>query len=171
MHIVRKIPAKPISYAPGKRNLKSVKAIVIHYTGNIGDTAKNNAVYFNTGNTRVAGAHIFIDADGKIYKSINFNKIAYSVGGFYSSSNGAAQYYNKLNNSNTISIELCNLTGQATKKQIESTKYMIKKIRKKCPNATKIVRHWDINGKNCPAPFAGKNNKLWKKFKMEVENK
>lgn len=168
MHIIRKIPAKSISYAPGKRNLKSVKAIVIHYTGNIGDTAKNNAIYFSNGNTRAAGAHIFIDSNGKIYKSINFNRIAYSVGGFYSSSNGAAKYYNKLNNSNTISIELCNLTGQATKKQIEATKYMIKKIRKKCPNVDKIVRHWDVNGKNCPAPFAGKNNKLWNFFLKEI---
>ena len=38
----------------------NIQYIVIHYTGNKGDTAKNNADYFYGGN-RQASAHYFVD--------------------------------------------------------------------------------------------------------------
>ena len=60
--------AKSISYNSKKRSRKDVKYIVIHYTGNTGDTAKNNADYYATGNTREAGAHFFVD---KLQFSLN----------------------------------------------------------------------------------------------------
>lgn len=47
---------KAVSYG-AKRNRKSVLYIIIHYTGNKGDTSKNNAKYFATSNTRAAGAN------------------------------------------------------------------------------------------------------------------
>ena len=62
--------AKSISYSPTKRNRKDVKYIVIHYTGNSNDTAKNNADYYATGNTRLAGAHFFVDKLGNTARSI-----------------------------------------------------------------------------------------------------
>lgn len=37
--------AKKISYG-GKRPYKDIKYIVIHFTANTGDTAKNNAVFY-----------------------------------------------------------------------------------------------------------------------------
>ncbi len=44
---IHKLLAKKISYDYSKkRSRKNVKYIVIHYTGNNGDTAKNNATYF-----------------------------------------------------------------------------------------------------------------------------
>ena len=43
---INKRMAKPISYG-GKRNLNDVKYIVIHFTGNKGDTAKNNALFLS----------------------------------------------------------------------------------------------------------------------------
>ena len=91
---IHKKLAKSISYDTSKkRSLNSIKYIVIHYTGNKGDTAKGNATYFATSNTRQAGAHFFVDKGGKIYKSINMNRIAWAVGGKYSTSNGAGSYY------------------------------------------------------------------------------
>ena len=65
MKINKKI-AKKISYG-GKRNCKDIRYIVIHFTANKGDTAKNNADYFSTGNERMAGAHFFVDKKGDIY--------------------------------------------------------------------------------------------------------
>ena len=47
------------SYSYIKRKRKDVKYIVIHFTANKGDTAKNNADYFATGNTRQAGGPFF----------------------------------------------------------------------------------------------------------------
>ena len=31
-------------------------------------------------------------------------------------------------------------------------------------NAKTIIRHWDVNGKNCPAPMVGKDNEKWVLF-------
>lgn len=80
---IHKLPAKSISYDSKKRKRKDVKYIVIHYTGNNGDTAKNNATYFSKSNTREAGAHFFVGKKGAIYKSINMNRTAWAVGGLY----------------------------------------------------------------------------------------
>ncbi|MCM1245971.1 MAG: N-acetylmuramoyl-L-alanine amidase, partial [Roseburia sp.] len=66
---INKKLAKSISYG-AVRNRKNVYYIVIHYTGNKKDTAKNNAVYFATSNTRPAGAHFFVDKQGEIWKSV-----------------------------------------------------------------------------------------------------
>lgn len=67
--------AKSISYG-NKRPLSNIKYIVIHYTGNKGDTAQNNLDYFANGNTRQAGAHFFVDKKGNVGKSIPMNRTA-----------------------------------------------------------------------------------------------
>ena len=46
---IHKLLAKKISYDSKKRSRKKVKYIVIHYTGNTNDTAKNNADYRTQG--------------------------------------------------------------------------------------------------------------------------
>lgn len=166
---IHKLLAKKISYdSTQKRKRKDVKYIVIHYTGNTNDTAKNNAVYFAERNQRDAGAHFFVGAKGVVYKSVNMNRTAWSVGGLYSTKNGAGSYYQKCTNANSVSIELCDCTKTYTDKQAKAVKKLIKYIQKYCPNAKTIIRHWDVNGKQCPAPMAGKNNKMWKEFKKKI---
>lgn len=161
--------AKSVSYGM-KRSLKSVRYIVIHYTGNNKDTAKNNADYFATSNTREAGAHFFVDKNGKVARSIPMNLVAYSVGGKYSLSNGAGAYYNVASNRNTVSIELCDCVSGSNWEQMLATRKLISYIKKKCPNVTMIIRHWDVNGKTCPLPFCGRENKNWTLFKRFVSN-
>lgn len=170
MKIYKNYKAKKISYdSSKKRNKKTdVKYIVIHYTGNKGDTAENNAKFFATSNTRSAGAHFFVGTKGKVYKSIPMNRTAWAVGGKYSLNNGAGSYYGKCTNYNSVSIELCDCVNGYSVKQAKATKKLIKYIRKYCPNAKTIIRHWDVNGKQCPLPMVGKNNKMWKKFKNEI---
>lgn len=162
---IHKKLAKSISYDTSKkRSLNSIKYIVIHYTGNKGDTAKGNATYFATSNTRQAGAHFFVDKSGEIYKSVNMNRIAWAVGGKYSTSNGAGSYYGKCTNSNSVSIELCDCITDTNWEQKVATKNLVKYIQKYCPNAKTIIRHWDVNGKSCPAPMIGKKNEKWKRL-------
>jgi N-acetylmuramoyl-L-alanine amidase CwlA len=55
-----------------------------------------------------------------------------------------------------------------TEKQAEATRELIKYIQKYCPNAKTIIRHWDVNGKQCPLPMVGKENKMWKEFKKKI---
>lgn len=161
--------AKSISFG-NKRDLSDVKYIVIHYTGNKGDTAKNNADYFATSNTRQAGAHFFVDKQGEVWKSISMNRIAFAVGGKYSLTNGAGTYYGKCTNANSISIELCDCLEDTSWEQMKATRQLVKYIQGKCPNAKTIIRHWDVNGKQCPAPMTGKNNKKWKRFHRFLTN-
>lgn len=169
---IRKLLAKKISYDSSKRrSRKDIKYIVIHYTGNSGDTAKNNAVYFAKSNTREAGAHFFVGKGGAVWKSIPMNRTAWSVGGDQRSGRlGEATYYGKCTNYNSVSIELCSYTkGYPSDKQVKACKELVKYIRKYCPNAKTIIRHWDVNGKNCPAPMAGKDNANWAKFKKAIK--
>lgn len=165
---ITKILAKPISYSNKKRSRKDVEYIVIHYTGNTADTAMGNGTYFAQSNTRQAGAHFFVGPSGKIVKSVNMNRTAWSVGGFYSQEHGAGQYYQMCTNSNSVSIELCSATQGYTDEQAEAVKWLIKYIRKYCPNAKKVIRHWDVNGKSCPAVMIGKKSKMWNRFLADI---
>lgn len=161
---INKKQAKDISYG-AKRNRNHVFYIVIHYTGNNGDTAKNNANYFATSNTRSAGAHFFVDKQGEIWKSINMNRIAYAVGGDQrSGAKGEAAYYGKCTNANSVSIELCDCCTDTNWTQMVAVRKLVQYIQKKCPNAKTIIRHWDVNGKNCPKPMTGKDNSKWEHF-------
>ncbi len=162
------IKASKMSYG-SKRKRSSVKYIVIHYTGVKGDTALNEANYFARNNTRFAGAHFFVDQQGNAIKSIPLNRTAWSVGGFYSNANGAGKYYKKCTNSNSVSIELCdNVNRDPSTKQIKAVKRVVKYIRRYCKNAQVIIRHWDVNGKCCPARMVGTDNAKWKKFKKKI---
>lgn len=162
------IQAKPVSYG-GTRALSSVKYIVIHYTAGNGDTALAECKYFANGNTRSAGAHYFCDQSGTVYQSIPLNRVAWSVGGFYTKANGAGTYYNICTNSNSVSIELCDILNKApSSKQISATKSLVAYIQSQCPNAKTIIRHFDVNGKCCPARMAGANNSEWNSFKKAI---
>lgn len=160
---IHKKLAKSISYG-NKRSLKSIKYIVIHYTGNKNDTAKGNANYFATSNTRQAGAHFFVDKKGIIYKSINMNRIAWAVGGKVTTAGNAGSFYGKCTNSNSVSIELCDCTNDTNWEQMLAARKLVQYIKKKCPNAKTIIRHWDVSGKSCPGPMIGKTNKKWERF-------
>ena len=158
--------AKSISYG-GRRSHSSVQGIVIHYTGNAHDTAKNNAEFFATGNTRSAGAHIFIDGKGLSARSIPLNRIAYSVGnpaGAYK----RGSYYSTLNNANTVSIELCDIVNHGiTQAQYNTLIKVCKWLKKQCPAITHVVRHYDIVQKDCPSWYVSHKNE-WKKLRDEI---
>ena len=160
--------AKSISYG-NKRPLSNIKYIVIHYTGNKGDTAQNNLDYFANGNTRQAGAHFFVDKKGNVGKSIPMSRTAWAVGGDHRSGRkGEAAYFGKCTNANSVSIELCDMCLKTNWEQMYATRKLVKYIQSKCPNAKTIIRHWDVNGKDCPAPFTGSGNEKWTEFKRFI---
>lgn len=133
------------------RSLSKIKYIVIHYTGNDGDSDEANAKHFKE-KIKGASAHYFVD-DDSITRSVPDNFIAYAVGGKkYNNSGG--RLYGTANNSNSISIELCDVikNGVVYPSQktifnaIELTKSLMKKYN--IP-AHRVIRHYDVNGKNC----------------------
>ena len=92
------------------------------------------------------------------------NRIAWAVGGKYSTSDGAGSYYGKCTNSNSVSIELCDCCNATNWEQMRATRQLVVYIQKKCPNAKTIIRHWDVNGKACPASMIGEKNEKWKRL-------
>lgn len=159
------IKASSLSYG-GIRRYEDIVYIVIHYTANKGDTAENNAKYFSpSGSNKLkAGAHYFVDKKGIVYNSVPLERVANAVGGFYTQERGGGKYYKRCTNRNSVSIELCDCLEDINDKQLDSLKELIKRIKKKCKNVKKIIRHWDVNGKECPKPFIGTNNKRWKEI-------
>ena len=155
-----------------KRNTSSIKYIVIHYTGNDGDTDENNSKYFHN-NIVKASAHYFVDSDS-VTQSVPDDYVAYSVGGTkYNNSGG--KYYSKCTNTNSISIELCDdvkngkiyPSAKTIANAIELTKVLMKKYG---ISASNVIRHYDVTGKSCPAYWCGTSDKN-KKWKTEFHNK
>lgn len=151
----------------GIRNRKTVKGIVIHYTGGSSDSAKNECDYFATGINRSASAHIFIDYQGLSGRSLPLNRVAYSVGN-PNECYARGKYFATLNNSNTVSIELCGIADRpASERQIETLIKVVKWVKKKCPNIDTICRHYDIVKKECPAYYV-EHSTEWKKLKNKL---
>lgn len=137
-----------------------IKYIVIHYTGNKNDTAKNNADYFNGGN-RGASAHYFVD-DNEIYQVVEDFNGAWHVG------DGKNKY--GINNRNSIGIEMCgtdngNISENTVQNTLELTKYLMKKYE---VDKDHVVRHYDASRKTCPSAFSSNNWSRWWNFKERL---
>ena len=153
----------------GKRNTSAIKYIVLHYTGNDGDSDEANARYFKN-NIVKASAHYFVD-DDSVTQSVPDNYIAWSVGGRRYSScskSGGGSMYGKCTNSNSISVELCDTVKNGTvypsEKTIENAVELVKVLMHKygIPESN-VIRHFDVTGKGCPAYWCGATakNVLW----------
>lgn len=154
-----------------QRSLDKIKYIVIHYTGNDGDKAMNNAKYFQTGG-RGASAHYFVD-DYFIYRSVPDNFIAWSVGG-KKLATGGGSLHGICVNTNSISVEMCdtvrdgknNVSAKTRANTIELVRELMQKY---SIDINHVIRHYDVTGKLCPAYYASKNNSMWEAFKNDIK--
>ena len=150
-----------------KGRTDSIKYIVIHYTANNGDTAKNNLNYFANNQNLSASAHYFVD-ENEVCQSVKDADTAYHC--------GAKTYKHKVcRNSNSIGIELCSRKDANGKfyfkdKTVANALSLTKELMQKynIPVAN-VVRHYDVTGKICPAPMVN-DEKLWKEFLSKLSN-
>lgn len=155
-YIMKTQLAKSDNYG-GARELSAIKYIIIHYTGNDGDSDEANAKYFATRIVK-ASAHYFVD-DDSVTQSVPDNRIAYSVGGNkYSdcAQTGGGKLYKTACNSNSINIELCDTVKNGVVKATEATINNALALTKSLMAlynipADHVIRHFDVNGKHCPA--------------------
>lgn len=147
---------------------RGVAYIVMHYTGNSKDVAKNNANYF-TGANREASAHLFVD-DTEIYQSVELRDIAWHCG------TKGTYYHAECRNANSFGIEMCCTAGNY--KISETTKknaaylcaYLCKMIGVSASQVdTYVLRHYDISHKKCPAQMVDSAAE-WTAFKTMVKN-
>lgn len=144
-----------------KRSTSKIKYIVIHYTGNDGDKAINNAKYFQNNVVEVS-AHYFVD-DTTIYRSVPENYVAWHC--------GANKYYHACRNTSSIGIEMCDtlkngkyeLSAKTKANTIDLVRSLMKKYNIPIEN---VIRHYDVSHKLCPAYFV--DEAKWAAFKKEI---
>ena len=171
-YTLKSIPCNKNNYG-GTRSTSSIKYIVIHFTANDGDKAVSNGNYFKN-NVVKASAHYFVD-DDTVVKSVDDNKVAWSVGGSkYADckTTGGGTKYGTVTNSNSISIEMCDTKKDgkvmATKATQENCiKLAVKLMKKYNIPVSHVVRHFDVTGKKCPAYFVEKSK--WETFKKTLK--
>ena len=159
----------------GSRNASQIRYLVYHYTGNDGDKAANNAAYFQN-NIVKASAHYFVD-DTTVYLSVPELKVAWAVGGSkYANADktGGGTMYGVINNTNSISIEMCDTIRNGVYQASEATlanaaalgRALMKKYGIPIEN---VYRHFDVTGKHCPSYLV--NAQKWAEFKKRLEVK
>ena len=171
---IKQLRANAGNYGPA-RNAQAIRYIVIHYTGNDGDTAMNNAKYYASTVVK-SSAHYFVD-DKEIVQSVPDLHTAWAVGGGKYPScpqTGGGTLYNICRNTNSISIELCDTerngvyapAPETVKAALALTRSLMQKYNIPQKN---VIRHFDVTGKLCPAYWAGRENAA--KWKAEFWNK
>jgi N-acetylmuramoyl-L-alanine amidase CwlA len=165
MKPIKKALANKKNYG-STRSLSNIKYLVIHYTGNDGDTDESNSRYFQN-NVTGTSAHYFVD-DDSITQSVPDNFVAWHCGG--------KTYKHKLcRNANSIGIEICDDVRNGTiypsaktvANTLELTRYLMKKYNIPPSN---VIRHYDVTGKLCPAFWCGTELRDGK-WKTEFWNK
>lgn len=148
----------------GTRGMAQVDWIVVHYTSNLGDTAKKNADYFNREvlNPK-ASAHYFVD-EKEIWSSVPVYRIAYHCG-------AKAYKHPHCRNTNSIGIEICMLDKHAVIRMdaIRHAAELVRELMAKYDiDVEHVIRHYDVTGKDCPAPMVDDPG-LWERFKAMLE--
>lgn len=157
----------PSNYRKGREF--PVHWIVLHFTANDGDSAKNNADYFaNNANLR-ASAHYFVDPN-EIYQSVKDSDTAWHCG-----RERGGSYYNDCRNANSIGVEMCSVIRNGVYVIPEATMKRAAKLTRELMAkyhvpVSRVCRHYDVTHKDCPKPWV-RNPQLWQKFKTMLTEK
>lgn len=156
---VETIPCDPANY--GGLRAGAVEYLVLHYTANDGDTARGNGQYF-AANQVGASAHWFVD-ESRAVCSVPEERVAWHCG-------GAVYRHPRCRNGNSIGIELCSCRDGAgaycfTPGTLENAGTLTRALMAKYHiPVQRVLRHYDVTGKCCPAPFVGRGKENWNRF-------
>ena len=152
--------ANVVNYRAGRSG--PVRYIVVHYTANKGDTAKNNVDYFARAVTK-SSAHYFVD-ENQVWQSVKEEDTAFHC--------GANSYWHRYcRNGNSIGVEMCLLdkSGNIRLDTIKRTVSVVQQLMAKYNiSSENVLRHYDVTWKNCPAPMV-ENPQLWEQFKEDLK--
>lgn len=146
------IACNTANYSVGRT--RPVQYIVMHYTANNGDTAKNNCDYYHRVGGLQASAHYFVDEHG-VMQSVREVDTAWHCG-----AEARHPYWHpECRNANSIGIEMC------SRKRADGSYYikpetvanaaaLAKDIMQRYGiDADHVLRHYDVTGKRCPMPW------------------
>ena len=153
----------PENYTRGRK--ESVRYLVIHYTANDGDTARGNAAYFARENGGHTSAHYFVD-EKEVWQSVKEGDTAHHC--------GAKSYrHPHCRNHNSIGIELCSRKGEGgyvfLPQTVERAAMLTRSLMERYGLGPEdVMRHYDVTGKNCPAPFV-EQPEAWADFQNRLQ--
>ena len=139
-----------------------VRYIVMHYTANNGDTAKNNCDYYHRVGGLQASAHYFVDEHGAM-QSVREGDTAWHCG-------ARAYWHPECRNGNSIGIEMC------SRKRADGSYYILPEtvanaaalareiMQRYGIDTDHVLRHYDVTGKRCPMPWVD-DPAQWAAFK------
>lgn len=146
------------NYSPGRT--QPIEYIVVHYTANSGDTAQNNLDYFARTKTGTS-AHYFVD-ENEVCQSVQDTDVAWHCG----SKNPRHPY---CRNANSIGVEMCNSVGGVPEAvRARTADFVRQKMKEYGIDSSHVLRHYDVTGKRCPAPWVD-NPAEWMEFKKMLE--
>lgn len=148
----------PNAYSRPQKALNQVNGIVIHYTANLGSTAKANRNYFEglkDSHETKASSHFVIGLEGEIIQCIPLGEIAYA---------------SNRRNTDTIAIECCH-SGADGKFNDRTLNSLVQLTAWLCKGyslgSSEVIRHYDITGKICPKYFVDHPD-AWEAFRQNV---
>lgn len=134
--------------------MRAIDRIVVHYTGTTA-SARNNATYFSRNENQGASAHYFVDdITPEIYQSVAEGDTAWHAGNWDM-------------NCRSIGIEVVSAGEDFSEVEIAKLAWLVQKLMAKYGiGASGVIRHYDVTGKLCPAPYvdAGK----WAALKARI---
>ncbi len=157
-------PCDSQNYRKGR--IEPISYLVVHYVGATG-SAQGNAKYFHThhASSLNASAHFFVGRaaeGGAVYQSVSVADTAWHC--------GAKQYRHPLcRNCNSIGVELCcHKDGRGEwyfdPETVAAAQTLCRSLMAQYHiPLDHVLRHYDVTGKDCPAPFVA-DPAAWQAF-------
>lgn len=156
---IKEMLLTPNKWSRPQTKIETIKNIVVHWVGNVGSTAENNAKYFDSlkdGRGTYASSHYIIGNDGVVIRCVPESEVAYHA--------SSANNY-------SIGIEVCHTdsTGKYTELAYKSLIELLADLcsKYKLEPTQAVIRHYDVNGKDCPRYYV-RNVDAWKKLRQDV---
>ncbi|MEK5503078.1 peptidoglycan recognition protein family protein [Bacillus sp. FSL M8-0168] len=145
---------------PGLK-LSGVKGIVMHWTATPGASALNERNYFNgtcIADKRYASAHYFVDRK-EAQLIIPENEVAYHA---HDQNRCYVSFLKPNANTTAIGVEMCvEKDGKIHSETVQNAAELVADLCKRYGLSTdRIVRHYDVTSKNCPAPWVSDSSQL-----------
>lgn len=120
---------------------RAIDRIVVHFTATLA-SARNNATYFARNEGQGASAHYFVDdITPEIYQSVVEGDTAWHAGDWQM-------------NCRAIGIEVVSAGEDFSATEVEKLGWLVRKLMAKYGiGASGVIRHYDVTGKLCPAPY------------------
>lgn len=133
---------------------RAVDRIVVHFTATLA-SARNNATYFSRNEGQGASAHYFIDdITPEIYQSVAEGDTAWHAGDWQM-------------NCRAIGIEVVSAGEDFSATEVEKLGWLVRKLMTKYGiGASGVIRHYDVTGKLCPAPYVAASK--WAALKAAI---